>query len=371
MNMTAKLGGLVLKNPVMVAAGPWSGSTEGVRKCIDAGAGAVVTETIAMETYPILHPYLHAQGTQLFNVKLYSHQYLEQWENGLASLDKDGAKLICSIWGETASEVRYLAACVERMGADAIELSLSAPVGTRYRSYSTYPERTANIVEAAVKAADLPVFVKLPYEACFFPEMLQTIYDAGAKAVTAIDCLKGLSGVDLENRQTFMPTFGGYSSENIRPISLAATAMLKQYTPFQICSCGGISTARHALEFIMLGATTIQLASAIHIWGYDVIGQVLQGLESWMEQHDHAGFSEIRGVALSTLQPFEDIRPRPVRAKLLKPCATDCDICRQGCIYDAITRHADGRIILDQKACSGCGYCLARCPEKKFAWDWI
>lgn len=370
MNMTAELGGLVLKNPVMAAAGPWSGSVEGVQKCIEAGAGAVVTETIAMETHPTLHPYLHANGAQLFNIKLYSSLYLEQWEDGLAALDKCGAKLICSIWGETASEVRYLAACVERMGADAIELSLSAPVGTRYRSFSTYPERTAKIVEAAVKGADLPVFVKLPYEACLFPEMLQTVYDAGAKAVTAIDCLKGLSGVDLENHQTWMPTFGGYSSENIRPISLAATAMLKQYTPFQICSCGGISSEKHALEFIMLGATTIQLASAIHIHGYEVIGQVLSGLHTWMVRHGHNDFSEIRGAALSSLRPFEDIRPRPVRAKLVSPCATDCDVCLRGCIYDAITRE-NGAITLDQKACVGCGYCLACCPQKKLTWQWI
>jgi len=370
MNLSVELGGLTLKNPVMAAAGPWSGSAEGVRKCIEAGAGAVVTETIAMETHPTLHPYFHANGTQLFNIKLYSSLYLEQWENSLADLDKCGAKLICSIWGDTTSEVRYLAACVERMGADAIELSLSAPIGTRYRSFFTQPDHTAKIVETAVKAVDLPILVKLPYEASYFPEMLQAAYDAGAQVVTAIDALKGLNGVDVENHQTWMPTFGGYSSENIRPVSLATTAMLKQYTPFHICSCGGISTYEHALEFIMLGASAVQLASAIHIGGYEVIADVLRGLEAWMAQHNYSDFSEIRGAALSSLRPFEDIRPRPVRAQLMKPCATECDICRRGCIYQAISRR-DGSIALDQKACIGCGYCLARCPEKKFAWDWI
>lgn len=371
MNLSTELGRLVLKNPVIAAAGPWAGSAEGVRRCIEAGAGAVVTETLAMETYPILHPYFHSSGSQLFNIKLYSNLYLEQWESGLASLDKGGAKLICSIWGETASEVRYLAERAERMGADAIELSLSAPIGTRYRSFCTYPERTAKIVDAAVKALDLPVFVKLPYEASYFSELLQTIYDAGAQVVTAIDSLKALSGVDLENHQTWMPTFGGYGAESIRPISMATTAMLKQHTPFQICSCGGISTAQHALEFIMLGASAIQLASAIHMEGYSVIGKVLQGIEAWMEKHNHTGFSQIRGAALSSLRPFEDIRPRPVRARLIRPCATQCDICLRGCIYDAISRQEDGSIALNQKACVGCGYCLARCPEKKLDWDWI
>lgn len=370
MNLSVELGGLTLKNPVMVAAGPWSGSVDGVRRCIEMGAGAVVTETIAMETQPSLHPYFHVSGNQVFNIKLYSSIYLEQWEKNLADLDKCGAKLICSIWGDTTSEIRYLAACVERMGADAIELSLSAPIGTRYRSFFTHLDHTARLVEAAVKAVDLPVLVKLPYEASYFPEMLQTAYDAGAKIVTAIDALKGLSGVDVENRQTWMPAFGGYSAENIRPISLATTAMLKQYTPFHICSCGGIFTGEHALEFIMLGASAIQLASAIHIEGYEVIERVLRGLEAWMSKHGYSDLSEIRGAALSSLRPFEDIPPKPVRAQLTEPCAKECDICRRGCIYQAISRQGGG-IALDQKACTGCGYCLARCPEEKFVWDWI
>ena len=95
------------------------------------------------------------------------------------------------------------------MGADAIELSISAPIGTRYRSFCTYPDHTAKIVGATVKAVDIPVLVKLSYEASFFPEMLQMIYDTGAQIVTAIDALKGLNGVDVENSRTWMPTYGG------------------------------------------------------------------------------------------------------------------------------------------------------------------
>lgn len=370
MDLSVVLGNLVLKNPIMAAAGPWSGSAEGIRKCIEAGAGAVVTETISMEADPVLHPYIHANGSQLFHIKLCSNLYLEQWEESLADFDKKDAKLICSIWGDTTSEVRYLAARMERMGADAIELRLSAPIGTRYRTFLTCPEYMASIVEATVKAVDIPVMVKLPCEAGFFPEILQMIYDAGVQIVTAIDALKGLNGVDVENRQTWMPTYGGYSAENIRPISLANTAMLKQYSPFHICSCGGISTYKHTLEFIMLGASAIQLASAIQTEGYAIISKVLSELEKWMSEHGYSDFSEIQGSALSSLLPFEDIRPRPVRAMLASACPGKCSICRKGCIYGAITLGESG-IVLNQKVCTGCGYCVACCPEKKLIWDWI
>lgn len=368
MNLSVGLGNLLLKNPVIVASGPWSGSIDGIRKCIDSGAGAVVTETITMDANPNLHPYIHRNGPQFFSIKLNSNLYLEQWESLLPEIDKRDSKLICSIRGTTVSEVRYLAKRMERIGADAIELSLSAPIGAR--SLLTFPEQMASIVEATVEAVCLPVLVKLPYESGFFPEMLQMLYDSGARIVTAIDALRGLNGVDVERRQTWMPTYGGYSSESIRPVSLATTAMLKQYTPFDICSCGGISDYLHAIEFIMLGAGAVELGSAIHIGGYSVISKMVSGLETWMNEHSCGDLAEIRGAALPSLRPFEDITPRPVKAIVNGSCNKDCGICADGCIYQAIKAGCDG-ISVDQSQCTGCGYCIASCPDKKLMWNWF
>ena len=363
--------GLSLKNPVIVAAGPWSRDGASLQRSIDAGAGAVITETITLEANPILHPRIYwNEEEQLFNTKLFSDLHLEQWEQEIEHLRLGDCKLIASIWGNSPSELSYLANKVERMGVDAIEISISAPLGTRSPTINSYPQEIYEYVHAVVEAVDIPVMVKLSYEAANSSSFTRSLEQAGVKGVSAIDSLKGLMGVDLEKRKALMPTYGGYSGQHIHPIALATTATLKQITGFPICSCGGIETAADALEFIMMGAECVQLASVIMREGYGAITHIIEELESWMGQHSCKELREIRGAALASLMPFEDVQPQPLTAKLDSPCCReDCDLCRKGCLYQAITRGEDG-IHIDPRLCTGCGFCVARCPEKKIHLGW-
>lgn len=362
--------GLKLKNPIIVAAGPWSRDGDSLQRSIDAGAAAVITETITLEANPILHPRIYANsGEQLFNTKLFSDLHLEQWEQEFEQLRLDDCKLIASIWGNSPSELSYLAGKVERMGADAIEISISAPLGTRSTTVSTYPQEFCDFVHAVVEAVDIPVSVKLSYEAANSASFTRSLEQSGVRGISAIDALKGLMGVDLEHRCAMMPTYGGYSGRNIHPIALATTATLKQITSIPVCGCGGIRSAENALEFIMMGAECVQLASVIMEQGYGVIAEIIHGMEDWMTQHHCTSLREIRGAALDSLQPFEDVQPQPLTASLLSPCCAGCDLCRQGCLYQAIARD-EGGIRIDRSRCTGCGFCAARCPEHKIRLGW-
>lgn len=137
-----------------------------------------------------------------------------------------------------------------------------------------------------VKAVSIPVLVKLSYEASSSPEFTNSIYQAGVQTVSAIDALKGLSGVDIEHERAMMPTYGGYSGAHIRPAALATVAALRQYTPLRICGCGGIYDYRNALEFIMLGADAVQLATAVQLRGYGVITEVIDGCRAGCRNMD-------------------------------------------------------------------------------------
>ena len=132
MTLNTEYMGLKLKNPILVAAGPWSRDRASIQRSIDAGAGAVVTETITLEANQNPSPRLYMGSTgQMFNTTLFSGLHLEQWEQEFEALQRGDCKLIASIWGNTPSELAYLAGKVERMGADAVEVSVSAPLGTR------------------------------------------------------------------------------------------------------------------------------------------------------------------------------------------------------------------------------------------------
>ncbi len=365
-----ELMGLTLKNPIMTASGPWAGNAVGIQRCIDEGAAAVITETISLEARERISPRLFTRENRLFNTMLYSCMHLEEWEDEFRKIDRKDAKIICSIWGATPSEIAYLARKVEHMGADAIELSISAPIGSRNRFLS----QVSDIYEyalACVSSVDIPVMVKLSYEASCSPWFLRELEQAGVKAVSAIDALKGLAGVDLNTGKSLMPTYGGYTGSHIRPISLATTATLHQYTPLPVVSSGGVTGHEAALEFLLLGATAVQLASTILFKGYEVISDTIGSLERWLEEHYVNDILDIRGSALPSLRAYEDIIPGDLCASTMEKCQrVDCAICVMSCLPHAVTYDESGSITINEKLCDGCGLCVARCPYRLLTLEW-
>ncbi len=369
MDLSVCLHTLQLKNPIMVSAGPWARDARSIQRCIDAGAGAVTTETITLEANPNISPRMYVQNGHTLNTKMFSDLHLEQWETELELIKKGDCKLICSIWGNSPSEISYLAAKAAHMGADAVEVSMSSPI--RNRAFSMEAPQVRELLGAAVKSAGVPVIAKLSYEACNSVEFTRNVYETGVRIVSAIDGLKGLAGVDIESRKSTMPTYGGFNGGSIRPLALATTATLKQYTPFYICGCGGTLRYEHVLEFIMLGATGVELASIIQVNGYGVITRVLDACVSWLSAHGCGGFAELQGTALPTLHLFEDIKPQPLCATPAGRCMdVDCRICMDGCLYDAAARNGQGEVRIDAARCSGCGNCVARCPQRRLTLQW-
>lgn len=367
--MSIYLDGLKIEHPIMVAAGPWSRNAASIQKCIDNGASAVVTETITLDAHPTLRPHIYIQAGHLFNTRLFSNIHLEQWEREIKVIDKKDSKLICSIWGSSASEVSYLASKVSNIGADAIELSLFSPIGMRNSMIVDQAEKITEFIEAAKRSSHIPVFVKLSYEIGNSPYITNLIYDSGVRTVSAIDGLKGLIDIDIDSRSAKMPTYGGFTGDSIRPISLATTASLKQNTSLQICSVGGISDYSHVLEYLMLGADAVQLASVIQLKGYKVIQKIKNDMYSWLKKNGFSAFSEIQNTALSSLVPFEDIKSKSLVSSIQSPgCSKECHLCENACLYGAITKNK--KPFINTKACIGCGICVDICPENVLSLIW-
>lgn len=358
--------GLTLKNPVIVAAGPWSGGTAAIQKCIDAGAAAVITETIVMEEPQLFSPRIYYHDNELLNLSLYGKRTLEEWEGEVERVHKNGCHLICSIRASSPSEIAYIAQRTERLGADALQLDLYAPMDSMIEDIHLQPEKLYEFVHAAVDAVSIPVMTRLPYNLVASTPHLRAVERAGLRAICAIESLRALSGVDLETKTTLMPTYGGYTGRHIRPISLAATATLAQLTDLPICGVGGVEDYRSILEFIMLGAVTAQLGSAIMLYGYDLITKTVRALDDWMDAHRYDDYSAITGAALSSLTPYEKAAHRHGVCRMTQPCArADCALCARGCMYNALIMESDG-VHLDPSLCTGCGLCVQRCPHGLF-----
>lgn len=370
MSLSTNFLGLNLKNPIIVASGPWSRDAQSIQSSIDAGAGAVITETITMESGTNIRPRLFKDNDKLFNTMLYSTAPLEQWELEIEQIDKKDSYLICSIWGSSPSELSYIASKVERLGADAIEISISAPIGAKSERLMYYPMDIGEFVKAVVDSVDIPVMVKLSYNNSLYSEIIKSIENAGALGISAIDSLKALKGVNIHTQKSLMPTYGGYTGENIRPISLAAIASLAQLTKCQLSGIGGISNFKHVLEYIMLGATTIQMASAIQLEGYKVIEDTLENLELWLNSSSHNDISSLQGSALKSLKVYEDIAVENLKSHVKESCdPKNCSACYAACNYNAIVEKNGSPEIIEE-LCTGCGICAEICPQC-FELKWV
>ncbi|MDF2655398.1 MAG: dihydroorotate dehydrogenase family protein [Bacillota bacterium] len=369
--MKTEFMGLKLKNPVVVAAGPWNRDGRSIRQGLAAGAGAVITETIVSDALIDVRPRIAYNGLGAQNIRLYSDIQVEGWQREMdIAKSKDGV-VIASVSAHTPSELAYLAMKMEKFGADAIELGISSPMGESLEVVASDAERVFQMTREVVRSVKIPVMVKLSQNATNISKVAKAVKSAGGAGVSAINTVRCILGVDVETAEPTLSTYGGYSGAPIRPLGLASVATIAQTVDdIQICGIGGIEDYKNALEYIMLGASAVQVGTSVMINGFDRILEIVGDLEKWAEKKGIKEVKHIRGMALKNLKSFEEIKIEPVVSRIDNPvCHAECVACVKACIYGAIQKEGD-KIILDTEKCTGCGLCTFVCPDKKFKLDW-
>ncbi|WP_037372921.1 4Fe-4S binding protein [Anaerovorax odorimutans] len=362
--------GLKLKNPIIVAAGPWNRDGINIRKGIAAGAGAVITETIVSDALLDVRPRIAYNGTGAQNIRLYSDIQVESWQREMDIAKSKDSIVIASVSAHTPSELAYLAMKMEKFGADAIELSISSPMGESLEVVASNADRVYQMTKEVVENIKIPVMVKLSQNATNISKVAKTVKKAGGSGVSAINTIRCILGVDIETMKPMLPTYGGYSGVPIRPLGLASVATIAQTVDIPLCGIGGIENYKNALEYISLGASAVQIGTSVMLNGFDVITKIVNDLEKWFDENDIKDIKEIRGQALKHLKSFEEIKIEPITCHSDdKECAENCHLCMNSCIYGAITRE-EGIIKIDKEKCTGCGLCNFICPVKKLRLDW-
>lgn len=364
--------GLKMKNPVMLAAGPWSRDGKSIRKGIEAGAGAVVTETIITDSLTDICPRIAYNGFGLQNIKLYSDIQVEGWQEDMDYAKESGGIVIASISASTPSELAYLASKMELFGADALEISLSNPMWESLEIVASDPETIQKMTREVVSNVKIPVVVKLSQNVTNISRVAKAAKEGGASAVSAINTIRCILGVDLEKCEPTLSTYGGYSGSPIRPLGLASVATIAQAVDLPICGIGGIETYEHALEYILLGASAVQVGTTVMLNGYGKITEIISDLENWAEKRNITQVSQIRGKALKNLKSFDEMKVGPANCVAdQKVCMTDCNKCLNACVYGAIEKkRGNVNININKRLCEGCGLCSSVCPQKKLSLMW-
>jgi dihydroorotate dehydrogenase (NAD+) catalytic subunit len=231
------------------------------------------------------------------------------WENiGVNALIREKAPVwagwrvpvIVNVAGETIGEYVAVASRLEGVpGISGIELNISCPnVSTGGIEFGVDPELAARVASEVKAATTLPVIVKLSPNVTDIKEIALAVEEAGADAISLINTLRGMA-IDIDQRKPCLGNVvGGLSGPAIKPVALYMVFEAARVVHIPVIGCGGIACAEDALEFIMAGATAVQIGTAI-LSNPQLGLDVLEGIESFMRQHGVQNLTELIGVALA------------------------------------------------------------------------
>lgn len=209
--------------------------------------------------------------------------------------------VIVNIAGDTIDEFGDMARMLDGVpGVAAIELNISCPnVDTGGMEIGQSVEASARATRAAVRNTDLPVIVKLTPNVTDPVALARACADEGAAAICAINTVLGMA-IDIERRRPILPRArGGLSGPAIKPIALRIVYDVAGAVDVPVIGCGGISTARDAIEFLMAGATAVQVGTATFANPRALL-DIVDGLETWCVASGVARISDIIGCAQPT-----------------------------------------------------------------------
>ncbi len=297
-SLSTRIGRMELHNPTVLAAGILGITGRLLASAAEAGAGAVTTKSIGPEprdgyTNPtvvrVQLGLLNAMGLPNPGVKAFRKE-LERVKK------KTGVPVIASIFGFSPDDFANVASKMEEAGADAIELNVSCPhVHAVGRQIGQNPDLVAQTIKNVKDQVDLDVLTKLSPNVTDIVEIARTAEKAGTDAIVAINTVRGMK-IDIETSRPILSAgIGGLSGPAIKPIAIRSVYEISKAVQVPVLGCGGIQGWEDAVEFILAGASAVEIGTAIMDKGLQVFGEVTTGIESYLVQKGCSEVSEIVG----------------------------------------------------------------------------
>lgn len=378
--------GIRFKNPFIVAPSPATHTGDQVRRAFDCGWAGAVWKTlgpIAGVDHPKVSPsYAHRSGNEHLggfeNIDLGNDVPLEVSFKEIRETKRDypGSVLIVSLRGERSEEKwKDLARRAEDTGVDMLELMFSCPhdIADSQEGEGEIGRLARKITEWTREVVRLPLMVKMSPNVTDIRVPARAAKEGGANAISATNTIRCLMGVDLKTLRPLpsvggRSAFGGYSGPAIKPIILRFVAELAKDPKLglPISAVGGVSSWADAVEYLLLGARTIQVGTAGMFYGFRIIEDLLSGLEEFMAEKGFSSVSEWIGLSLPfiTTQPCLD-RDYKVRARVNSDKCIGCLRCYVACrdgAYGAIEIGENRTPLVSDERCQGCSLCSLICP---------
>ena len=302
-DLSVKLGRLTLPNPISVASGTFGYAREMEALVELSRLGGMVPKTVTPQPRAGNKPYrsIETSGGMLNSIGLDNDGIDAFCKHHLPYLDSIGCPVIVSIAGASVDDYHSMAQqLAQHDGVDAIELNISCPNVSGGVDFGTDPDLCEQVVSAVRASCDFPVIAKLTPNITRIVEIAQAAKRGGADAVTAINTLLGMS-VDWQNRRPMLGNvMGGLSGPAIKPVALRCVYEIAQAVDIPIMGVGGIATIDDVMEFLVTGASAVQIGTA-NFYSPSATMKILDNLPSAVSKLSTSCVSEIIGT-ISTNQ---------------------------------------------------------------------
>jgi len=297
--LATEIAGLKLANPTMLAAGILGLTGSSLRSVVEAGAGAIVTKSLGLkprEGYP--NPTVVQVDCGLLNAMGLPNSGVRHFGEEIREVKKTGVPTIVSIYGFSSEEFAKVAEVAVDLGADALELNVSCPhVEKTGAEIGSDPELVAEVVRKVKNRVDKPVFVKLTPNVADIVEVAKAAVEAGADAITAINTVRAMA-IEIETTRPLLANkIGGLSGPAIKPIAVRCVYEIYREVDVPVIGCGGITDWRDAVEFMLAGASAVQIGTAIAFKGLGVFKSVTKGIDAYVKKKGFGNVKEIMGLA--------------------------------------------------------------------------
>ena len=297
--LATEVAGVPLRNPTMLASGFLDETGGSMLRVFRAGAGAVVTKSIGPEPregYP--NPTIVEIEVGMLNAVGLPNPGIAEFEREVKYARDGGAVVIGSVYGKDPTEYAKVAAKMADYGVVAIELNLSCPhakgLGTEI-AQST--EAVAEFTRTVKDVVSIPVFAKLSPNVADIASFAAAAEKAGADGVVAINTVKAMAISPEVKMPILANLYGGLSGPAIKPIGVKAVYDIYEAVDIPIVGVGGIASGRDALEYIMAGASAVQVGTALATHGLSVFERILKEMTSVLEEVGLKSVKEAIGVA--------------------------------------------------------------------------
>ncbi|MDD5072203.1 MAG: dihydroorotate dehydrogenase [Candidatus Omnitrophica bacterium] len=296
-NLKVKIGGLELKNPVLVASGTF-GSGEEYGKLVDLNKlGAIVTKSVTLNPREGNVPprVVETPSGMLNSIGLQNDGIDAFIKDKLPFLNKVKTAVIVSIAAHRVEDYAAIAGKFDKTKRiDAIEINISCPNVKGGLEFAREPGSTAAVVGAVRRASRKPVIAKLSPNVKDITEIAMAAEDAGADAVSLVNTFTGMA-IDIDTKRPVLGNIiGGLSGPAIKPVALRMVWETAKKVKIPVIGIGGIMNYEDAVEFIIAGASAVQVGTANFV-NPKAAADIVRGIEEYMRQEKVKNIKELTG----------------------------------------------------------------------------